>query len=194
VSHPESAGARSGQIYVPSHSSFNFYEGPLMETHPKSRPQNRKRQHAGVELWQDDLPSLPPKRFKSSTKPHSSSKLPPPAFWDNLSKVWLTRRALNELDRRNAQSASNQSPVQPKVKKPRTRSAIREFKHRAQPALPKPVNPYLDRGNLQQFARHGGPDLSDLKGVCILSNIFADIRADSFLSSIPHPSTLSVTR
>lgn len=165
-----------------------------METHPKWSPQNRKRQHAEVELWHDDLPSLPPKRFKSSRKPHSCSKLPPPAFWDNLSKVWLTRRALEELDRRNAQSAFNQSPVQPKGKKPRTRSAVRELKHRAQPALPNPANRYLDRGNLQRFARHGGPDLSDLKGVCISSDSFADIRADSFFSSIPHLSTLSVTR
>jgi hypothetical protein len=177
VNHPESAGAGSGQNYVPSHSSFNFYEGPLMETHPKSRPQNRKRQHAEVDLSQDDLPSLPSKRSKSTGELQPFSKLPPPAFWDNLSKVWLTRRALKELDRRNAQSASNQSPVQPKVKKPRTRSAIREFKH-TQSAIPKPVDPSLGRA-LLRFARHGGPDLSDLKGVCSLRTIFAEIRADA---------------
>jgi hypothetical protein len=165
-----------------------------MATYPNLRPHNRKRQHAEVELSQDDIPSPPWKRFKSSRKPHSSSELPPPAFWDNLSKVWLTRRALEELDRRNAQSASNQSPVQPRVKKPRTRSAVREFKQKAQPAVPKLVDRYSDQGYLQRFARHGGPDLSDLKGVCILPYIFADIRADSFLSSIRHLSTLSVTR
>lgn len=165
-----------------------------METHPKWSPPNRKRQHAEVELCHDDLLSLPSKRFKSSRKPHSCSKLPLPAFWDNLAKVWLTRRALKELDRRNAQAASNQSPVQPKGKKPRTRSVVQEFKHRPQPALPKSVNRYLNRGNLQRFARHGGPDLSDLKGVCISSDIYADIRADSFVSSTPHLSTLAVTR
>ncbi|KAF2807518.1 uncharacterized protein BDZ99DRAFT_338517, partial [Mytilinidion resinicola] len=34
---------------------------------------------------------------------HPSGSQPPAAFWDNLSKIWLTKRALREQDRRNPQ-------------------------------------------------------------------------------------------
>jgi len=136
-----------------------------MATSPKWTLHNRKRQHAEAELSQDDLPS---KRRKSTRESYSSSGLPPPAFWDNLSKIWLTRQALKELGRRNAQSTSNQSPVQFKVKKPRTRSAVREFKQKAQPGIP--VSEYLSKAPLadiallKTFARQGGPDLTNLRG------------------------------
>jgi hypothetical protein len=128
-----------------------------MATPPKWRQHNRKRQQAEAELSQDDL--LPSKRFKRS-----------PAFWDNLSKVPLTRSALKELERRYA--LSDRSCVQPKIKKPRTRSAVREFKQRAQPIVP--VSEYLPKASqadisiLKVFAtqqRRGGPDLTDLRGV-----------------------------
>jgi hypothetical protein len=134
-----------------------------MATSPKSRLHNRKRRYTEAELSQDDLPSLPSKRFK-----------PPPAFWDNLSKIPLTRSAVKELERRSA--LSDRSCVQPKVKKPRTRSAVREFKQKAQP--PIPVSEYLSKASqadivlLKVFAtqqRRGGPDLADLRGVCIIS-------------------------
>ena len=32
---------------------------------------------------------------------------PPAAFWDNLVKIWLTERALRELNQRNRQPASS---------------------------------------------------------------------------------------
>lgn len=38
---------------------------------------------------------------------------PPAAFWDNLSKISLTKRALRELDRRNAQAGQHHSIVLP---------------------------------------------------------------------------------
>ena len=140
-----------------------------MATYPNSRLYNRKRQHTEAGLSPDDLPS---KRLRSDREPHSSSNLPPPTFWDNLSKIWLTRQALNELGRRNAQSTSNRSPVQHKVRKPRTRSAVRELEQKAQPALP--VSEYLlkasqaDIARLKVYARRGGPDLTNLRGVCTI--------------------------
>ena len=127
-----------------------------MATSPKWRPHNRKRRHAEAELSHDDLPSLPSKRFKR-----------PPAFWDNLSKIPLTSSALKELERRCA--LSDRSCVQPKVKKPRTRSAVREFKQKSQ--LTVPVSEYLPKApqadiiQLKAFARQGGPDLTKLRGV-----------------------------
>ncbi|KAL2255946.1 hypothetical protein VTK26DRAFT_2446 [Humicola hyalothermophila] len=59
----------------------------------------------------------------------------PPEFWDNLSKVWLTRRTLRELDRRNS----------------------------TRPAL-GPAAPAVYTTDLARFARHGGPDLRHLRG------------------------------
>ncbi|KAI1318481.1 hypothetical protein F5Y16DRAFT_418499 [Xylariaceae sp. FL0255] len=52
---------------------------------------------------------------------------PPPAFWDNLSEIPLTRSALQELDRRNTETPSCQRPA-------------------------------------SNFTRHGGPDLTTLRG------------------------------
>lgn len=114
-------------------------------------PQNRKRQRAD-ENWQDG-------RRTKAQKTHSSSLLDkrsvstsrqqntapdsapawhyPPEFWDRLSTIPLIRSALQELDRRN----------------------------RAQPALPPPPpTPTAFALDLARFARHGGPDLRDLRG------------------------------
>ena len=115
----------------------------------------KKRRYTEAELSQDDPHSPPSKRFK-----------PPPAFWDNLSKIPLTRSALEELKRRY----TGRSCIQLKVKKPRTRSAVREFKQKAQPIVP--VFKYLLKApqagitQLKSFARQGGPDLTNLRGVC----------------------------
>ena len=63
-----------------------------------------------------------------------------PQFWDDLSRVWLTPRALRELDRRNDAAA--------------------------QPAANPPAALLAVRGkSLDQFARHGGPNLCHLRGV-----------------------------
>ncbi|KAF3768423.1 hypothetical protein M406DRAFT_228930, partial [Cryphonectria parasitica EP155] len=57
-------------------------------------------------------------------------------FWDRLSTIPLIRSALEELDRRN----------------------------RARPAFSPPPPPTESAQNLARFARHGGPDLCDLRG------------------------------
>lgn len=140
-----------------------------MATYSESRTHNRKRQQSEAELSQDD--PLTSKRFKS-TREHRSSELPPTAFWDGLSKIWLTRSALKELGRRNAHSTFNQSCGQSNVKRPLTRSAVRDSKRRAQSLVP--VSDYLSKAHqadiarLKAFARHGGPHLADMRGVCII--------------------------
>ncbi|KAK3336769.1 hypothetical protein B0T19DRAFT_447641 [Cercophora scortea] len=63
-----------------------------------------------------------------------SNFFPSPAFWDNLSKVSLTRWALREHNRRN-----NNNP-------------------------PKAAVPAAHTTGLARLARHGGPDLCDLRG------------------------------
>ncbi|KAK3304811.1 uncharacterized protein B0T15DRAFT_363760, partial [Chaetomium strumarium] len=79
----------------------------------------------------------PNKKIKSRGRLHGPSNFPP-EFWDNLSKVPLTRRALRELDRRNS----------------------------TQPAL-GPAVPAVCTAYLARFARHGGPDLRHLRAVCL---------------------------
>jgi hypothetical protein len=103
----------------------------LSEWQFMARAQDRKRARA-------DDPSQehrPHKRTKSRGSFHQPSNFPP-QFWDNLSKVWLTRRALRELDRRNG----TQPP-------------------------PGPATPAVYTTDRARFARHGGPDLRHLRGV-----------------------------
>jgi len=64
----------------------------------------------------------------------------PPEFWDNLSQVPLCRRALREFNRRT---------IRPITLEPPARSILKED-------LVK---------QLKRFSRHGGPNLSDIRGV-----------------------------
>jgi len=50
---------------------------------------------------------------KKQKRSHPSGSQLPPAFWDNLSKIDLTKRALEELDRRNTQAAPNSQNALP---------------------------------------------------------------------------------
>ncbi|KAL2820253.1 hypothetical protein BDW59DRAFT_174586 [Aspergillus cavernicola] len=71
----------------------------------------------------------------------------PPAYWDNLSRVWLTRGALRELQRR--------------IGRPQGQTSQRPFQSTA--ALLKHYSP--DRlQEITRLSRRGGLDLSDLRG------------------------------
>lgn len=101
-------------------------------------PPRRKRQRteAGLSLDESSEPR-PSKRRESSIKLHSAE------FYDSLSKVWLTRRALKELDRRTNQVSRPQRPV----------------------SAPPHVYRVDNSKQVQRFARRGGPELRDLRGV-----------------------------
>jgi hypothetical protein len=78
----------------------------------------------------------------------------PPEVWDSLSKIWLTTDAIRELNRRNKQTKSNQS-----IQQLQTRLTSNEFlRHCTEEKL----------RDIKWFARHGGPDLLDLRQVFIL--------------------------
>lgn len=95
--------------------------------------QNRKRRNTT-----DPVQQCPPtKKIKFSSTAHRASNFPP-QFWDNLSKIWLTPRALRELDRRNDAHPPATNPAAPISVAPTT---------------------------LARFARRGGPDLGHLRGV-----------------------------
>ncbi|KAI1132789.1 hypothetical protein F5Y10DRAFT_292457 [Nemania abortiva] len=67
----------------------------------------------------------------------------PPAFWDKLSEVPLTKNALRELERRKPRRSGTQS------------NTAQCFDY---------CSP-TERERIKRFARIGGPDLSDLRGV-----------------------------
>ena len=93
---------------------------------------NRKRARADDVVPQEHHPN---KNIQSRGKRHRPSDVPP-EFWDELSKVWVTRRALRELDRRNSTRPS-----------------------------PRPPSSAVCTTDLARFARHGGSDLRHLRGV-----------------------------
>ncbi|KAL1852490.1 hypothetical protein Daus18300_012171 [Diaporthe australafricana] len=92
-----------------------------------------------ADLWKAELiapDNSPAKSINLPALKHHSSWHYPPEFWDRLSKISLIRSALEELNRRN----------------------------RAQLATAPPPPPTGLTRDLARFARHGGPDLRDLRG------------------------------
>lgn len=85
-----------------------------------------------------------------------------PEFWDNLSKLWLTTKALRELDRINANSISCPLDAHPpkllSTRKKRKRSFLYapDFLNSCGPE---------DLEKLKKFSRAGGPDISYLREV-----------------------------
>lgn len=114
-----------------------------------------------------------------------------PAFWDNLSKIWLTKHALKELNRRNRQPAPSQPRSQHRrACQPVTRNVFGELKRNC--GATQSASDFLrhcEPGILKElkiFARNGGPDLSDLKGVSITRCPLTSAEADDAFK-LPEP-------
>lgn len=130
-----------------------------------------------------EQPTHVSKRRKRS---HPSGSRLPPAFWDNLSKIDLTRRALEELDRRNTQAALDSQPPYQRPARRITRHVLAELKKSAQPLTP-PAEYLCHCGtsglrNIKRTARHDGPDLSDLRGVR-RQFVLCSLNTDNILAS-----------
>lgn len=105
---------------------------PSQKTPP---PRNQKRQlSTEVEPTTDSSPPPTAKRRKLENQRHRT----PSSFWDNLSRQWLTPRALQEFDRRIVPPAAPVPPDQTDKKD-------------------------IDLIQLKRFARHGGPSLGNLR-------------------------------
>ncbi|KAI0399638.1 hypothetical protein F4802DRAFT_30220 [Xylaria palmicola] len=74
-----------------------------------------------------------------------------PEFYDNLSKVSLTSRAIRELDRRNSNCPASSRTI--------LTSPIKRHRNAKVTALGR-----LSSSKLALYAEDGGPDLSDLRG------------------------------
>lgn len=124
-------------------------------------PPRRKREHTEADLpFDGPSESQPSKRLKSSRT----------EFYDSLSKVWLTRRALKELDRRTRRANSPQRPA----------------------SAPRRVHPESTSKQIQRFARHGGPELHDLRGVRLNCQRLYVVSNQSFSIQLQTTSSLHV--
>ncbi|KAF7503146.1 hypothetical protein GJ744_004288 [Endocarpon pusillum] len=121
-------------------------------------------------------PSNPRKRQRTeqhplqhgTSQPPTTGSQPPAAFWDSLSKIWLTKSALREVNRRNSRPSSPPRSQYQRARRPVTRNFLAEltrnrhtqsasdFLHHCEPRT------LID---IKRFARNGGPDLSELKGL-----------------------------
>jgi hypothetical protein len=164
-------------------SCFMSKQGPLNKSHKRQRTEEH---------------SLCAKRQKFDGL--SADRYPPSLFWDGLSKIWLTRDALRELDRRNSNpvAQSTPRPVRP-PDRPVTRNFLTELRNRCQ--RKQTADEFLhdctpeSLKTVKRFARHGGFDLSDLKGVCILvCSRMSCVHADVAVSSTRSPRVLPLNR
>ena len=104
-----------------------------------------------------------------------ASPAPPVHYLDTLSKIWLTSEALKELHRRTRQVEPNQQR-RPKSRRPLTRHFHNKLRSRIHSTDTSASN-FLQRCSpitlkqVKASAKHGGPNLLDLRGVCA-SNCF----------------------
>lgn len=119
---------------------------------PENQSLRGRKRGRGV-IEEHSAPATPSTQppWKRAKRPFQSRQEANTVCWDSLSKLWLTRPALRELNRRNQRAAS---PVRKIVI--RTQNFSRES------ATLKSCPPQLKR-----FARCGGPDLRDLRGVSL---------------------------
>lgn len=101
-------------------------------------------------------------------RPSKKSKINrrPPTFWDNLSRIWLTRDALEELDRRNSASISSGPPRS--KQRPVTRLQKKERRPHQKHSSGAIYSSPATLNDIRRYSRGGGPDLSDLRNVCYL--------------------------
>jgi hypothetical protein len=129
--------------------------------------QSRKRQRI-----HQRLPASKKQKLSVTSAPHSEDE-----FWNGLSKIWLTKYALRELDRRNAKTVSY-SPSQ-RTHRPVTRNLLAEAKNRYKhiESVGDLLHDYSPetRKRVKLFARYGGPDLSDIRGVRIMKHFMPRI-------------------
>lgn len=123
------------------------------------RPCKRRQQSTQGQLPSDTL-QHPSKKQKLSYPTR-----PPPTFWDNLSEIPLIRSALRELDRRDTKNTYSAHSW-------RRQQASHSTRRAANTRSQLSATDFLGRctqtcvRSIQRSARHGGPDLSDLRGVC----------------------------
>ncbi|ODA79947.1 hypothetical protein RJ55_05544 [Drechmeria coniospora] len=151
-------------------------------------PACRKRRHSRSNL------SLPTDDASRALKQHR--EFPLPRFWDGLSKIDLTKNALREFNRRNRQQDCGNAEVThtPHLQQGDCQQSLKTATDKNDCSAP--VDPILRQcyspcsRELKRFAAHGGPDLSDLRGVWALDESFS-CDANFWQYSMPRAKTSS---
>ncbi|KAJ8068773.1 hypothetical protein OCU04_002469 [Sclerotinia nivalis] len=149
---------------IHSNSHRRESDDTIVDNHNRSIPHKR--------LWSErhSIPLQPSSQHLSKRQRPNTliASHPPPAFWHNLSEIWLTRSALKELDRRNSSPLASHRPV--------TRKVVAKFREEKnlEPAVDFLIRCSAPRlKDIKLFSRHGGPNLSDLRGYRIPANPLA---------------------
>lgn len=170
------ASSHLSSILFSTSSNLNHSMPPL----PPPNPRKPRRKEP---VQPEKTSRLTPKRqrLKRDSRSQASS-----AYWDNVSKIWLTKRGLEELDRRTRQARPNPRPnprpAHPHNCRPLTRSCTAKLQT-PQYGAEYTVNPLKSYGsriakNIKLYARQGGPDLSELRNVCIAKYLLMYIKAN----------------
>lgn len=134
-------------------------------------PETRKRRAPCTHPTDEGC--LPPSKKQKSGKPTHRRTEPGPAFWDRLSRVVLSRRALKEFDRR---------------------TQVQEGTAATTASYP----PTLPRGRqltqLKRFTRRGGPSLDHLRGYSRLATVMSVPSDQSRKRSLASAPSGSVSR
>ena len=137
--HFRKVGAHSNQETRPGDSSSSK---PTVAPDSQPRPTGRKRKYRTLLSQQRETQkSLHEIRTKRHRTPDPHSDRIGRLYWDSLSRLWLASDALRELDQRNALLAA-EGPQE-----------VCQLEHQ------------IPSRDLEHFARHGGPDLSDIRQV-----------------------------
>lgn len=108
------------------------------------------------------------RRTKQQSQLNETDSQPPSSYWDNLSKIWLTKGALKELDRRN-NNLNEYSLLYQRDRRSLTRNLLTEW-DKDQWTVSEILRTYSadDVKKLKQFSRLGGIDISNLREVFII--------------------------
>lgn len=126
-----------------THSPLFTRPGLMTTVAPEEPSCGQKRKQPAIE----DRPTAAPPAKKAKRRQQRQQGTNA-AYLDSLSKLWLTQQALNELNRRNRHTAR------------RAGTTLR-------PDRNEPIASEPSSSQLKRFARHGGPDLRNLRGVCV---------------------------
>jgi hypothetical protein len=137
------------QPSIPPKYPLPYYFMPMSTVHASPvRGQKRKRPPE-IDPTADSSPPYEPPWEKAGFRSAEEANV---AFWNNLSKVPLCPRALKEFDRRNSLAASSTYEPVAWMDSPDPQSSSTALKS-------------CSTQLLKRFARRGGPDLHDLRGV-----------------------------
>ena len=113
----------------------------------------RKRKRVSADAYEaDNTPHILSKQQRVNEHTREARHAARDRFWDTLSKVWLTPRALREFDRRNAVQDRKQ-----------TYTADLGFWPRKRLPIDISLLTAASLKILKRFARRGGPSLTDLR-------------------------------